>query len=83
MTVQMDRLLRRREVEHLTGLSRTSIYRLMDAGHFPRPRRISRGAVAWPSSDIAEWMASRPENDRANTPSPSAAQKNEAAPVPA
>ena len=30
-----DRLLRRREVEELTGLSRASIYRLMRGGRFP------------------------------------------------
>lgn len=56
-----DRLLRRKEVEHETGLSRTTIYRLMDEGTFPRPRRIGARAVAWPSSEIARWKAMRPE----------------------
>ena len=32
-----DRLLRRREVEKITGMSRSSIYRLMPDGEFPRP----------------------------------------------
>ena len=32
-----DRLLRRREVEKITGMSRSSIYRLMQDGDFPRP----------------------------------------------
>ena len=41
-----DRLLRRREVEELTGLSRASIYRLMRRGRFPRPVRVSATAVS-------------------------------------
>ena len=32
-----DRLLRRQQVEEITGLSRSSLYRLMAAGEFPRP----------------------------------------------
>ena len=55
-----DPLLRRQEVEHQTGLSRTSIYRMMAEGTFPRPRRIGRQAVAWPASAIEAWKASRP-----------------------
>ena len=30
-----ERLLRRREVEKITGMSRSSIYRLMPDGEFP------------------------------------------------
>lgn len=54
------RLLRRREVERETGLSRSSIYRMMDEGTFPRPRRIGAQAVAWCSSAIDKWKAERP-----------------------
>ena len=35
-----DRLLRRRQVEEVTGMSRSSIYRLMQNGEFPRPVRV-------------------------------------------
>ena len=35
-----DRLLRRRHVEEVTGMSRSSIYRLMQNGEFPRPVKI-------------------------------------------
>jgi prophage regulatory protein len=62
--VSDERWLRRPEVERETGLSRTSIYRQMDEGTFPRPRRIGRRAVAWPASEIASWKASRPLADR-------------------
>ena len=55
-----DRLMRRREVEELTGLSRASIYRLMGSGGFPRPVRVSDTAVRWKASDISIWIESRP-----------------------
>ena len=55
-----DRLLRRREVEKITGMSRSSIYRLMQEGEFPRPVRIGPAAVRWKSSDITTWIESRP-----------------------
>ena len=55
-----DRLLRRREVEELTGLSRASIYRLMRSGRFPLPVRVSATAVRWKASDITVWIQSRP-----------------------
>lgn len=55
-----DRLLRRRDVERITGVSRSSIYRLMQEGEFPRPVRVGPGAVRWKASDIEAWIESRP-----------------------
>ena len=55
-----DRLLRRRKVEELTGLSRASIYRLMRKGRFPLPVKVSATAVRWKESDITAWIESRP-----------------------
>ena len=55
-----ERLLRRREVERITGMSRSSIYRLMQEGDFPRPVRIGPAAVRWKASDIMAWIESRP-----------------------
>lgn len=54
------RYIRRPEVEALTGISRSTIYRLMDANEFPRPIRLTRKAVGWKEADILEWLASRP-----------------------
>ena len=54
------RLLRPREVERITGLSRSSVYRLMQDGEFPRPVRVGHAVVRWSESDIATWMESRP-----------------------
>ena len=55
-----DRLLRRREVEEITGLSRSTIYRLMDAGEFPQAKSIGPNCVRWLLSEIIAWMESRP-----------------------
>lgn len=50
---------RRIAVEEITGLSRSTIYDMMDREEFPRPVRIGRRAVAWPESKITEWLAQR------------------------
>ena len=55
-----DRLLRRREVERITGLSNSSIYRLMPQGKFPERVYVSSKAVRWRESDINDWLDSRP-----------------------
>ena len=66
-----DRLLRRRQVEEITGMSRSSIYKLMQNGEFPRPVKIGPTAVRWRASDITAWVESRPvargEFDRPST----------------
>jgi len=48
--------LKRKEVERITGLSRSTIYRLMDQGKFPRPLTVSSMAVRWIESEIQEWL---------------------------
>lgn len=54
-----DRLLRRPEVEHKTGLSRSAIYEGIKNGEFPEPVRISNNAVAWLCSEVDEWINQR------------------------
>lgn len=53
-----DRLLSWREVRVLSGISRTTAWRLQNAGEFPRPVMISPGRVGWRESDVAAWRAS-------------------------
>ena len=55
-----DRLLRRRQVEEITGMTRSSIYRLMQTGDFPPPVRVGPTAVRWRESDITGWLESLP-----------------------
>lgn len=56
---QLDRMLRRQEVEKITGRSRSAIYEGMAAGTFPKPVKIGARAVAWPESVIRQWIAER------------------------
>ena len=51
-----DRFLREREVRSVTGLSRTTRWRLERAGQFPRKRLLSPGAVGWLESEVLAWM---------------------------
>jgi len=59
------RFLRRREVERVTGLTRTTIYRQIAAGAFPKPIKIGVKASGWSEAEIAEWQKKRiAERDR-------------------
>jgi len=64
-TKMPEHYLRRPAVEIATGLSRSSIYAMMEAGDFPRPVRIGKRAVAWPQSAIEAWLATRPTSSGA------------------
>ena len=57
---QIAPLLRLRKVLELTGLGRSTVYRMMAEGTFPLPVRIGRRAVAWHSPPVEEWTLSRP-----------------------
>lgn len=52
-------ILRRRGVEALTGLSRSTIYAMMSKGEFPRPIAIGSRAVGWAEDDISAWLEGR------------------------
>ncbi len=52
-------LIRRKEVERLTALSRSRIYDLMKQGAFPKPVRLGAMSVAWPENLVREWIAER------------------------
>jgi prophage regulatory protein len=57
--MQGVRLLRRRQVEELVGLGRSSIYALVAAGKFPAPIHLTARAVAWLEKEVFEWVADR------------------------
>ena len=54
-----DYILRRPAVQAAVGLSTSTIYAMMAEGAFPKPLRLSKRAVGWRESDIAEWLAQR------------------------
>lgn len=44
----------------MTGLGRSTIYRLMAEEKFPAAVRLSKRAVAWRRVDLEQWSAGRP-----------------------
>ncbi|OBU29687.1 AlpA family transcriptional regulator [Photobacterium kishitanii] len=53
------RFIRLKEVMHVTGLGRSSIYNYMAEGRFPKTVSLGGRAVAWVESDIELWMAEK------------------------
>ncbi|MFD1949915.1 helix-turn-helix transcriptional regulator [Sphingomonas arantia] len=62
MSDRPDEVLRLPEVKQRTGLSRTTIYRLMDQGLFPANRKIGIRAVGWKRSLIDAFVATGATN---------------------
>jgi len=61
MEAQMaSQILRRLEVQRITGLSKATLWRLVKTGDFPRPIKLSERAVGWKASEIDAWIESRP-----------------------
>jgi len=56
----MNRVMRLPEVEHVTGLKRSSIYRLIKEGRFPVQIKLGARSVAWKSEEIQERIDNRP-----------------------
>jgi prophage regulatory protein len=52
------RLLSPKDVERQTSLSRTTLWRKVKEGSFPKPLKISANRIAWSSSDLEQWQAS-------------------------
>ncbi len=54
-------ILRRKQVEKRTGLSRSTIYLRIQEGAFPRPIKLGARAVGWLENEIEAWLATRME----------------------
>lgn len=62
VTDQMEkplRLLRLKEVKMRVGLGRSTIYRWISEGNFPKPVRLGCRSVGWLESAIDTWIVSR------------------------
>ena len=55
-TEHASNILRIKTVLQRTGLSRSTMYRKMQDGTFPRNVQISKRCVGWPESAVAEWL---------------------------
>lgn len=54
-----DRLLPWGRVRDIAGISRTTAWRLQQAGDFPKPVPVSPGRVCWWESELTAWKATR------------------------
>ena len=61
VTQQSLRILRRKQVENRTGLSRSTIYLRLQEGTFPKPISLGPRAVGWLENEIDEWLVERIE----------------------
>ncbi|MCO8069373.1 AlpA family transcriptional regulator [Acinetobacter lwoffii] len=66
MTAPFDlTILKRKQVEYKTGLSRSTIYDKMNPKSprydkdFPKPVKLSLNAVGWFEQDILTWLKTR------------------------
>lgn len=57
-------ILRRKQVEARTGLSRSTIYAFISEGVFPKPINLGNRAVGWIEAEINEWLKSCIETSR-------------------
>lgn len=53
------RLLRLPEVMHRTGLKRSTLYRRMADGAFPKAYSLGGKIVAWAESEVDQWITAR------------------------
>ncbi|MFK7875856.1 MAG: helix-turn-helix transcriptional regulator [Paracoccaceae bacterium] len=53
------RVIRRPQVEAMTGLSRSTLYDWMKRGEFPQPIKLGARLVAWRESDVIAWLENR------------------------
>ena len=53
---KMKNLIKLTTVKSMTGLSKSSIYAMMQKGQFPKSVTIGARAVAWIEAEIQNWI---------------------------
>ncbi len=63
-------ILRRKQVQARTGLSRSTIYLYIKADQFPKPVALGPRAVGWIEAEVVEWIANRLKAARSSANAP-------------
>ena len=63
-SVPPSAILRRRDVQSRTGLSKSSLYRITKDGTFPAPVRLGPRCVGWIEAEVQAWIERRIEISR-------------------
>ncbi len=53
--IEKERLVDRKTVQRITGMSRTSVYRLIRAEKFPKPVHPTPGRNMWRLDKVRAW----------------------------
>lgn len=51
------------EVTDRFNLSRSTIYRMINEGTFPRPKRFGAKTVRWSQKDLVNWLRSKNQGE--------------------
>lgn len=63
------RIIRLKEVIDSTGLARSTIYKYIGEGTFPKPVSLGDRCVGWVDSEVHDWILARiEERDSVNEP---------------
>ena len=57
--INQQRILRWPSVQSITGMARSTLYKAMKDGEFPRPISIGSRSVGWLESDVRAWLDRR------------------------
>jgi len=57
-------ILRRKQVQDRTGLSRSTIYLRISQGSFPKAISLGARAVGWLDSEVDAWLINQIEHSR-------------------
>ncbi len=52
----MERIIRVKELQALTSLSRSTLWRLRQTRDFPPSIRLSPGVIGWKLSTVMQWL---------------------------
>ena len=53
------RIIRLKEVIYSTGLARSTIYKYIGEGTFPKPVSLGARCVGWVDAEVQEWILAR------------------------
>ena len=59
MQQEPKKILRMPAIQEKTGLSRTTIERLVRKGDFPQPVRLAASALGWFEHEVDAWLTER------------------------
>lgn len=48
-------------VKEMTSLCKSSVYKLVNAGEFPAPKKLFSNRVVWSTAEVLDWLNGRME----------------------